>query len=92
MEPFPGDASCVLTLLLLELDLQFSTEFLARAGHELLEGRLEDILSFEGDVDGLVFGLSSQSFEFYLEEGVFVIEGEEMGRGCGDFDDGEVQG
>ena len=74
MEPFSGDASCVLALLVLELDLQLAAKFLPRARNEMLEAALKDILPLEAYVNGLVFGPSPESFQFSLEKRVFIIE------------------
>lgn len=75
MEPFSGDASCVLALLVLELDLQLAAKFLPRARHEMLEAALKNILPLEAYVNGLVFSPSPQSSQLPFEKRVFVIEG-----------------
>ena len=82
MEPLSGYASRVLALLVLELDLELAAKFLPRAGHEMLETALEDVLSLEADVDGLVLGPASQSLELSFEQRVLVVEGEQVGCGC----------
>lgn len=82
MEPFSGDASRVLALLVLELDLQLAAKFLARARHEMLEAALEDVLPLEAYVNGLVFGPSPKSFQFSFEKRVFIIERQEVRRCC----------
>lgn len=91
LEPLSGHSSRIFSLFSSEFDLQLPSQLLNRAGEQALKGVLKDVLSSQADVDGLCFVLSAYPAQFGLEERVLVVEGEQVGRGRCDLDDGHVE-
>ena len=88
LEPLSGQPSGILALLSPDIYFYPSFECLGGCLHNLSKTVFKNLLSSHMQVHHVVFGLLPESFEFCLEDHMFVVEGEHVGSGYCDLEDG----
>lgn len=88
LEPLSGQPSRIFALLPPDIYFYPSLQGLRSCLHNLREAVFKNLLPSNMQVHHVVFGFLSQPLELCLEDHVFVVEGEHVGGGDGNFENG----